>query len=308
MHALEPEVPFQIRLQERRDHRPRGSVDMDRDVEPRRRLDLIELRGDLRDRLVGARVRDAHDRDDADRVLVDVLLELEPVEHRVLLADGDESHLDVPVVAELLPAHLDRRAHDEVRLLGRGALGAAPMLPEPLEGEPAEHARFAGSGRRRADRAFRGRHAPQVGEDPPAAVFDRRRGRVLVLVDHVLVVRLLVETIGVLVHPGRDERGEVQTGVPVEHRLVVDDLVGGLRKQLVRAEALMSRRAPANRSIEDRCQFGVHGLILADETITPQGVLREQSDRPVKRRTGRSRRAAQRRYPARTPSARHPRS
>ena len=56
--------------------------------------------------------------------------------------------------------------------------------------------------------------------------FDRRGGRVLVLVDHVLVERLGHQLLGLGVHPGGDERGEVQPRAAVEHQLVVDEPVG----------------------------------------------------------------------------------
>ena len=61
---------------------------------------------------------------------------------------------------------------------------------------------------------------------------DLRGLRILVLVDHVLVEALGHEFLGLRLHPGRHERGDVQTGVAVEHELVVDDLVRDVRRHL----------------------------------------------------------------------------
>ena len=79
---------------------------------------------------------------------------------------------------------------------------------------------------------FRVGGMPQIGEHLPAPGLDLGGARVLVLVDHVLVRRLDEEPARVIVHPGADEGGQVETGVAVEHRLVVDDLVRGLRQRL----------------------------------------------------------------------------
>ena len=73
---------------------------------------------------------------------------------------------------------------------------------------------------------------PQVGEHGDAAGLDLGGLRVLVLVDHVLVERGGVQPVGLLVHPGGDEGGEVEPGVPVEHDLVQHDLVRRLRQHL----------------------------------------------------------------------------
>ena len=155
--ALDAEVPFEIGLQEGRDHAARCPVDVDRDVQAGVGLDPVERLGDLGDRLVHARVGDAHDRDDADGVLVDVLLEFEAVEHLVLVGDRHVARLDVPVVAELLPAHLDGAGEDEVRLLGRLARRAPSELPAALERQAAEHAGLGRPDRRGADRRLRHR-------------------------------------------------------------------------------------------------------------------------------------------------------
>ena len=93
------------------------------------------------------------------------------------------------------------------------------------------------------------------GDHLPAAGLDRRRLRVLVLVDHVLVGRLGVEPVGVRVHPGAHERGEVQPGVAVEHRLVVDDLVGGLGERLARRQDVEREVGRLARAGEQRIEL-----------------------------------------------------
>jgi hypothetical protein len=57
---------------------------------------------------------------------------------------------------------------------------------------------------------------PEVGEDVDAARLQFRGLRVLILVDHVLVQALGHELHRLGFHPGGDERGEVQLGVPVQ--------------------------------------------------------------------------------------------
>ena len=228
--AREAEVPLEVRVDERRDERARGAVDVHRHVEPRAGLQVVERVADLLHGLVRAVVGRADDRDHADRVLVAArhgLLgrEVEPVAlHR------HEAHLDVPVAGELLPADLDVDAHDEVRRVRRLALGAPPLLPAPLQREPAEHRRLARARRRAPGGVLRRRCVPQVPEDVDAAGLERRGLRVLVLVDHVLVEALGHQALGLRLHPRGHEGRQVEARVAVERELVVDDLVGDVRR------------------------------------------------------------------------------
>ena len=162
-----------------------------------------------------------------------------------------EPHLDVPVVGELLPADLDVDAHDEVRLVGRLALGRAPLLPAPLEREPAEHRRLARAGRRAAGRLLGVGRVPEPAEHVDAAHLELRGLRVLVLVDHVLVEALGHQLLGLRLHPRRHERREVHARVAVEHQLVVDDLVRDVRGHVVGGH-LVPRDAAASLELEDR--------------------------------------------------------
>ena len=220
------------------------AVDVHGDVEAGLLLELVERVADLLDRLVGAVERRAEDRDDADRVLVAELHGLLGGEIEAVPLHRDEAHLDVPVVRELLPADLDVDAHDDVRLVGRLALGRAALLPAALEREAAEHGRLARPGRRAAGRLVGVGRVPQPAEDVDAAHLELRGLRVLVLVDHVLVEALGHELLGLRLHPRGDERGQVQARVAVEHQLVVDDLVGDVGRQLALGD-LVARDVPA---------------------------------------------------------------
>ena len=107
---------------------------------------------------------------------------------------------------------------------------------QALEREAAEHRRLARPGRRAADRLGRIGRVPEAAEDVDAAHLELGRLRVLVLVDHVLVEALGHQLLGLRLHPGADERGEVHARVAVEHQLVVDDLVGDVGRQLLVAQ------------------------------------------------------------------------
>ena len=65
----------------------------------------------------------------------------------------------------------------------------------------------------------------QVGDDVDAAPLDLRGRRVLVLVDHVLVERVGHQRFRLRLHPGRDERREVQPRTAVEQQFVVHNPV-----------------------------------------------------------------------------------
>ena len=231
-HPLQAEVPHQVRLQEGGDEAARGGVDVHRHGDAGPRLVVVEGRADLLHRLVAAVHRRADDGHHADRVLVHVVEQ--PVGGQVedVALEAHVARLDVPVVGELLPDDLDVPAHHDVGAVGGLAGLASGVLPAPLEREPAEHAPL-GAARRRGAHALRGvRGVPQVPEHPDAPFLDLGGLRVLVLVDHVLVERGGVEAVRLVVHPGGDERGQVEPGVPVEHDLVQDDLVRRLGQHL----------------------------------------------------------------------------
>jgi hypothetical protein len=85
---------------------------------------------------------------------------------------------------------------------------------------------------------------PESAEHVHAARLDLRRLRVLVLVDHVLVETLGHQPLGLRLHPGSHEGRDVHTRVPVQHQLVVDDLVGDVGRQFS-VRQLVPRDQPA---------------------------------------------------------------
>lgn len=225
--ARQPEVPHDVFVEEGRDEAATGPVHVDRDVPAVFGLDAVEFGGDLGDGLVVAGVGDAEDGDDADGVLVDVLGELMGPQTGGVGLDRDLAQFDVEVAGELLPADLDRPAHQIGPVDGQ-ALGLAAGAPAEFEGEAAEHGGFAGPGGRAAGGRAAGRRVPQVGEDVDAAGLDFRGLRVLVLVDHVLVEALVHQAVDAVVGPSGAEGGEVLGRVAVEEQLVAEQFVDDL--------------------------------------------------------------------------------
>ena len=186
LHPGQSEVPDDVGRAERRQERPTRAIDVQIDVQTRVGLEFVERSGDLGDRLVLARVGHPEGGHHEDGVLVDPLQHVVgghavvPVGHRHL------SHLDVPVLRELVPDHLHRAA-DHVRSVGGLALGLTLRPPAPLRGHAGEHAGLGGPDRRGADRVLRVLRVPQVGQHVHAPPLELGGLWVLVLVDHVLV-------------------------------------------------------------------------------------------------------------------------
>ena len=221
----DPEVPVEIGVEERCDHRAGRAVDVDGHVHVSRRLERVERASDPCDVLVGAVVGRAEHRDDADGVVIAALRR--PVERQVggVGTHVDQASLDVEVAAELLPAHLNVGAHDEVRGGGVLTRGMASVPPPVLEGQTSEHARLARARRRAACGLFVTGGIPQRGEHVDAPPFELRDLRILVLVDHVLGGALGHQRGRLGLHPRREECREVEPCVPIQHQLVMDDLV-----------------------------------------------------------------------------------
>ena len=171
-----------------------------------------------------------------------------------------EARLDLEVVAELVPADLDVDPHHQVGPCGVRTRRAALLLPTTFERQPREHRRFTRSDGRAADRGQGAvaRGIPQLGEHVDAAQLEFRGLWVLVLVDHVLVEALRHQPVGLGLHPRRDERGQVQPGVPVEHQMVVHDLVGGGRIHRTGREPVLRHTRRLSGSGEHR----VHRKLL----------------------------------------------
>ena len=79
-----------------------------------------------------------------------------------------------------------------------------------------------------------------------------------------------VELVGLLVHPGGDERGQVEAGVAVEHHLVEDDLVRRLRQHRLVRDAV-----PGHLDHSGAGEAGQHGHVLgvSDSSTHPSGTV-----------------------------------
>src|SRR5262249_42331423 len=166
-HAWQPEIPCQIRVDERRHESSGGAVDMDRDVDPLTLFELVECCADLLDRFVRAIERRAEDRDDADGVLVAEPHGLYAGEVKAVALHRYEAHVDIPVLCELLPTDLDVDAHDDVRTIGGLARFRPAPLPTALHRQRTEHRRLARPRRRTSRRALGLRGLPEAGEPLP---------------------------------------------------------------------------------------------------------------------------------------------
>ena len=190
LDARELEIPLGpagLGMGKGRDEASRRGVDVDGDVDPRLCFVGVEDLGDFLDGLVVARVRAAKDDEDADRVLVNVLLDEVRVEAVVaLLAHVEDPRLDLEVAGEFFECDLGVGAHDDVGLRRVLARGTPLLLPAALHGQAAEVDGFGGARRRGADSLFALLHAPEVREDGDAAGVHVHHGWVLVRVGHVL--------------------------------------------------------------------------------------------------------------------------
>ena len=151
------------------------------------------------------------------------------------------------------------------------------LLPAPLEREPTEHRRLARAGGRASGRLVGIGRVPETAEDVDAPHLDLGGLRVLVLVDHVLVEALGHQPLGLRLHPGADERRDVEARVAVEHQLVVDDLVRDVSGKFVGRELVprdacrleREHRVPLDRGAARMLQR--HRLSLRSATAGTDG-------------------------------------
>jgi hypothetical protein len=158
---------------------------------------------------------------DADRVLVEVGLDLLGPDHVPVLLERHDPRLDVEVAAELLPDHVHVAAEDQVGLVERLRLGFAALLPFPLQREGAEHDRLRGPLGASAGRLAR--RVVEVGEHADAALLDLGRDRVLGVVDEVAVKVFADDPLSLGLHPGGDEGRQVALRVPLQRQFLVDE-------------------------------------------------------------------------------------
>ncbi|CAN5139405.1 hypothetical protein BH20ACT22_BH20ACT22_01820 [soil metagenome] len=207
-------------------------INVDRHVDPSVILQTIKCSRDLLHRFVTAVKRRSKDSDDPDCILVASRYRRTGSEVCLAIRDRYLSRLDIPVTAKLVPADLHVRSHHEIRSFRRSAGHPGPFAPSPDQGETAQHAGLAGTDSGTAGGALYVRCSPQMGQHAHTSHLQLRRLRVLVLIDHVLVGAFHHQAFCLWFHPGGDEGRQVEPRIPVQHQLVVNDLVGGLRRQL----------------------------------------------------------------------------
>ena len=250
-HPLETEVPRRVGVQERPHEAAAGAVDVQRDVEPVVLEQAHEQVVDPDDVVGVPRERRAEDRGDADRVLVEMRLDVLGPDRELVRLQRDDARLDVEVAAELLPHDVHVAAEDEVRPVRRLAGGLAPRPPLPLQRQRAEHDRLRRALRARAGRLAR--RVVEIGEHPDAALLDLGRLRVLGVVDVVAVQVLRDDALRLGLHPRRHERGQVAPRDAVEHQLLaqqphrVDGRHADLRQLVVGRVARAGRRCRNGR-------------------------------------------------------------
>ncbi len=228
------EVPHQVGLHERGEHAARRAVHVDADRQLRMLLvvrlhQLVELLHVVE--LAG--VGDAEDGRDADGVVVHVVHDRVHVQRQMVLLKRHEAHLDVPVAAELLPAHLVAGGDHQVRAL-LGVDVDAGVLRQLLPAE--QHARGRPACRPRTSRRWTCPWAPRRGSachrSPIMATQRFSRSAVMgysSLSMAFFSMRLGHDLRGHGLHVGLAERGEVLRGVALDGQVLLDHLVGDAR-------------------------------------------------------------------------------
>ena len=206
-------------------------------------LERDEVRVDPADVVgVSGEGRAEHGRD-ADRVLVDVRLDVLGADRVLVGRERDDAGFDVEVAAELLPDDVDVPSEHEVGPVGRLLRRLAPLAPLPLQRERAEHDRLRGPLRARAGR-LAGR-VEEIGEHPDAALLDLGSLGILGVVDEVRVQVFRDDAVGLGLHPGGDERREVAHRDAVEDHLLFDQTPVLPRRSCRSAAACRRARARA---------------------------------------------------------------
>jgi hypothetical protein len=175
--------------------------------------------------------RRANHRGDADRVLVDVRLDVLGADRVLPRLQGHDPRLHVEVTAELLPDDVDVAAEHQIRGVGGLSVRLAVLAPLPLQRQGAEHDRL-----RRALSARAGglsRCMEELGEHANAALLDLESLGILGVIDEVAVEVLLDHPPRFRLHPGRDEGGEVPLRDPLHGELLADQAHRGDRRHRV---------------------------------------------------------------------------
>ena len=141
-HTRDIKAPFVVRRRKRRHHRTRRTINVDRYVQARPLLQLIELMSHFLHWLIVARVRRTENHDDSNRVLVNVVhrtLRIKAVVRRLVHRHG--TLLNLPVARKLFHAHLHVRTKHQIRawVVDILALRLALLLPAALGTKQSKH-------------------------------------------------------------------------------------------------------------------------------------------------------------------------
>jgi hypothetical protein len=224
-NLLEPEIPSGVRVEERPDEGAAGAVDVQGNIQA-----LLVAKSDQQvvdaDHFVGVAGEGRADhRRDADRVLIDVRLDVLGADRVLARLQGHDPRLDVEVAAELLPDHVDVATEDQVGLVGGLSRRLAALAPLPLQRQRAEHDRLRGSLRPSTGCLAGG--VEELGEHLNAALLDLGGHRVLGVVDEVPVQVLVDDPACLRLHPGGDEGGQVPLRDPLDRQLLLQQPHGG---------------------------------------------------------------------------------
>ena len=243
LHPLEAEIPLDLGLNERRNEPPACCIDVDGNIPARPRIQLVQRIVDFLDWFVTTGERSAKNGGDANGVLIAPLHGFLGIQAIAVAFHRNEAGLNLPVPAELLPTNLNIDAHDHIGFVSRLTFGLHSLLPLPLQGHATQHAGFAGPGCGAAGGCFMIGRIPTAGKHVDAAHLQFRRLRVFILVDHVLVERVSHQLARFRLHPCGYKCGQIQSGIAIQHQLVVDQVVRSLRQHPFFRDLVLGRCA-----------------------------------------------------------------
>ena len=275
---LEPEVPLRVGIEERPHEATAGTVDVQGHVEPALVLDPDQEVVDADDVVLVAGECGAQHGGDADRVLVDVRLDVLRPDRVLGGVEGHDAWLDVEVAAELLPDDVHIAAEHQVGTGGRQSSRLAAFPPVPLQGQAAQHDGFgrplgAGPGRR-------ARSVEEVGEHPDAALLDLRGPGVLGMVDEVSVQVAGDDLPCLRLHPCRHEGRQVAAGLALD-REVLGDQSHRVRRGHAAVRELAGRHLHGQESVAEQPDVvGTWLVAVLGHRLAPRSIPTTVATRP----------------------------
>ena len=187
-----------------------------------------------------ARERRAQHRRDADRVLIDMRLDILGADHVLIGLQRNDPRLDIEVATELLPHHMHVAAEHQIRPARVLARRLATLTPLPLQRQRPEHDRLRGALRARTRRLPR--RMKQARQHPDAALLDLRRLRILRVIDEIAMQILGDDPLRLGLHPRRHKRRQIAHRDPVQHQLLTDQPHRVNRAHTVLRQLVIRRR------------------------------------------------------------------